>query len=74
VTPPSSHLAIFLVSHDTALMSYLMYPDVFSKFDAARSQHGELDVLPTPNSFMDWSGARRCQLRSSRATLCLFDY
>jgi pyruvate carboxylase len=32
----------------TDLMSYLMYPDVFSKFAAARAQYGELDVLPTP--------------------------
>jgi pyruvate carboxylase len=29
-------------------MSYLMYPDVFSKFAAARAHYGELDVLPTP--------------------------
>jgi pyruvate carboxylase len=29
-------------------MSYLMYPDVFEKFAAARTQYGELDVLPTP--------------------------
>jgi pyruvate carboxylase len=36
---------------NTDLMSYLMYPDVFSKFAAARSQYGELDVLPTPQFF-----------------------
>jgi pyruvate carboxylase len=32
----------------TDLMSYLMYPDVFLKFSAARSEYGDLDVLPTP--------------------------
>jgi pyruvate carboxylase len=35
----------------TDLMSYLMYPDVFAKFAAARSQYGELEVLPTPQFF-----------------------
>jgi pyruvate carboxylase len=35
----------------TDLMSYLMYPDVFTTFAAARAQYGELDVLPTPQFF-----------------------
>ena len=35
----------------TDLMSYLMYPDVFTKFAAARTEFGELDVLPTPQFF-----------------------
>ncbi len=35
-------------SSRTDLMSYLMYPDVFAKFAAARSQYGDLEVLPTP--------------------------
>ena len=35
----------------TDLMSYLMYPDVFLKFAAARSHYGELEVLPTPQFF-----------------------
>jgi pyruvate carboxylase len=35
----------------TDLMSYLMYPDVFTSFAAARAQYGELDVLPTPQFF-----------------------
>ncbi len=35
----------------TDLMSYLMYPDVFAKFAAARSQYGDLEVLPTPQFF-----------------------
>ncbi len=35
----------------TDLMSYLMYPDVFRKFAAARSQYGELEILPTPAFF-----------------------
>ncbi len=35
----------------TDLMSYLMYPDVFLKFAAARSQFGDLEVLPTPPFF-----------------------
>jgi pyruvate carboxylase len=35
----------------TDLMSYLMYPDVFSKFAEARSRFGELEVLPTPQFF-----------------------
>jgi pyruvate carboxylase len=35
----------------TDLMSYLMYPDVFAKFAAARAQYGELEVLPTPQFF-----------------------
>ena len=39
-------------SSRTDLMSYLMYPDVFEKFAAARAQYGELDVLPTPQFFM----------------------
>ncbi|MBV8866398.1 MAG: pyruvate carboxylase, partial [Acidobacteriaceae bacterium] len=35
----------------TDLLSYLMYPDVFLKFAAARSQFGDLEVLPTPPFF-----------------------
>lgn len=35
----------------TDVMSYLMYPEVFAKFAAARAQYGELDVLPTPQFF-----------------------
>jgi pyruvate carboxylase len=35
----------------TDLMSYLMYPDVFSKFAAARTSYGDLDVLPTSAFF-----------------------
>jgi pyruvate carboxylase len=35
----------------TDLMSYLMYPDVFSKFCSARSQYGELEVMPTAPFF-----------------------
>ncbi|HEY6988650.1 MAG TPA: pyruvate carboxylase [Bryobacteraceae bacterium] len=31
----------------TDLLSYTLYPEVFVKFAAARSQYGELDVLPT---------------------------
>src|SRR6201999_4181903 len=31
----------------TDVMSYLMYPDVFAKFANARSQYGEVDILPT---------------------------
>ncbi|MBV9302534.1 MAG: pyruvate carboxylase [Acidobacteriaceae bacterium] len=36
---------------ETDLMSYLMYPDVFLNFAAARAQYGELEVLPTPQFF-----------------------
>ncbi len=36
---------------DADLMSYLMYPDVFVKFAAARSAYGNLEVLPTPQFF-----------------------
>ena len=36
---------------DTDLMSYLMYPDVFLKFAAARTAYGNLEVLPTPQFF-----------------------
>jgi pyruvate carboxylase len=32
-------------------MSYLMYPDVFLKFAAARTSYGNLEVLPTPQFF-----------------------
>jgi pyruvate carboxylase len=35
----------------TDLLSYLMYPEVFLKFAAARTQYGELEVLPTPPFF-----------------------
>jgi pyruvate carboxylase len=33
----------------TDVMSYLMYPDVFTKFAAARARFGDIHVLPTPN-------------------------
>ncbi|HET6145555.1 MAG TPA: pyruvate carboxylase [Candidatus Acidoferrales bacterium] len=36
---------------DTDLMSYLMYPDVFLKFAAARAAYGNLEALPTPQFF-----------------------
>ena len=35
----------------TDLMSYLMYPEVFAKFAQARTDFGELEVLPTPQFF-----------------------
>jgi pyruvate carboxylase len=33
------------------VMSYLMYPDVFTKFARARQAYGPVDVLPTPEFF-----------------------
>ncbi len=36
---------------DTDLMSYLMYPDVYTKFAKARASYGDLTVLPTPPFF-----------------------
>ena len=41
----------FEATSRTDLMSYLMYPDVFAKFAAARADYGELEVLPTPQFF-----------------------
>ncbi len=38
-------------SSRTDLMSYLMYPDVFPKFAAARASYSDLDVLPTSAFF-----------------------
>ena len=35
----------------TDLMSYLMYPDVFAQFAAARAQYGDLEILPSPQFF-----------------------
>ncbi len=35
----------------TDLMSYLMYPDVFTNFASTRAKFGELEVLPTPQFF-----------------------
>jgi len=32
----------------TDVMSYLMYPEVFKKFSSARTEYGDLEVLPTP--------------------------
>jgi pyruvate carboxylase len=36
---------------ETDLMSYLMYPEVFLKFDKARQAYGNLDIVPTPAFF-----------------------
>jgi pyruvate carboxylase len=44
----------------TDLMSYLMYPDVFTKFCTARSQYGEFEVLPTPQFF--YGLEERCEV------------
>jgi pyruvate carboxylase len=33
------------------LMSYLMYPEVFSKFAQVRTMYGDVEVLPTPQFF-----------------------
>jgi pyruvate carboxylase len=33
---------------DEDLLSYLLYPDVFLKFDKFRQAHGDVSVLPTP--------------------------
>lgn len=35
----------------TDLMSYLMYPEVFLKFDRNRQAWGDMEVLPTPQFF-----------------------
>ena len=36
---------------DGDLLSYLLYPDVFLKFDKFRQAHGDVSVLPTPPFF-----------------------
>ena len=36
---------------DEDLLSYLLYPDVFLKFDKFRQAHGDVSVLPTPPFF-----------------------
>jgi pyruvate carboxylase len=36
---------------ETDLMSYLMYPEVYVKFDKARAAYGDLTVLPSPTFF-----------------------
>jgi pyruvate carboxylase len=38
------------VSHD-ALLSYLLYPEVFAKYDAFRQTYSDVSVLPTPSFF-----------------------
>ncbi|MFN7932843.1 MAG: pyruvate carboxylase [Bryobacteraceae bacterium] len=35
----------------TDLMSYLMYPDVYTKFAKNRQNYGDVEVLPTPQFF-----------------------
>jgi pyruvate carboxylase len=35
----------------TDVMSYLMYPDVFTKFAKARTAYSDVEVLPTPQFF-----------------------
>ncbi len=48
----AAHIAEqFEATSRTDLMSYLMYPDVFAKFAAARAEFGELEVLPSPQFF-----------------------
>ena len=39
------------INSRTDLLSYLMYPEVFAKFAAARKAYGALEVLPTPAFF-----------------------
>jgi pyruvate carboxylase len=36
--------------HDE-LLSYIMYPDVFTKYSAARDRYSDVDVLPSPQFF-----------------------
>ncbi len=36
---------------ETDLLSYVMYPDVYLKFDKARAAYGDLTVLPSPAFF-----------------------
>ncbi len=36
---------------ETDLMSYLMYPEVYVKFDKARTSYGDLTILPSPPFF-----------------------
>ncbi len=43
---------------DTDLLSYLMYPNVFLKFAAARAAYGDLEILPTPQFFYGLEGAQ----------------
>jgi len=38
------------ISHED-LLSYLLYPEVFQKFDKFRQAHGDVSVLPTPPFF-----------------------
>jgi len=45
----------FESSSRTDLMSYLMYPDVFTKFAKIRAEYGDLQLLPTPQFFYGMS-------------------
>jgi pyruvate carboxylase len=45
--PPADFESLSKKMNRTDVLSYLMYPDVFTQFAAARGQYGELEVLPT---------------------------
>ena len=50
--PPADFAAIRAkVNSDDEVLSYLMYPEVFDKFAAARAIYGDVQVLPTPQFF-----------------------
>jgi pyruvate carboxylase len=45
--PPADFESLSKKMSRTDLLSYVMYPDVFTQFAAARGQYGELEALPT---------------------------
>ncbi len=58
----------------TDLMSYLMYPDVFTKFAKNRQTWGDLDVLPTPQFFygMEKGSEITVEIESGKALIIKF--
>ena len=43
-------------SSETDLVSYLMYPEVFTKFAKSRASYGDLTILPSPAFFYGMKG------------------
>src|SRR5437870_13166077 len=49
--PPRSTLFPYTTLFRSGLLSYLLYPDVFTKYDKFRQTYSDVSVLPTPAFF-----------------------
>jgi pyruvate carboxylase len=58
----------------TDLLSYLLYPDVFLKFEESRKHYGDLEVLPTSQFFYGMKHGEECTVEIEAGKTLIIKY